>query len=156
MKRIRNLQDYKDVLPYASEIFGVYLPLLGWKSKRIARRFEHGYLGFRDRILSSIAAKLRPEYTAQFGSDCQIELSEIHPAAAQGSFTHTSWVMQAVAKNLPPLEEYKPKVWDRAIQEDQLQNVLSHQVKEGAMVRYRELCTRQVVDRKAQLRNTAG
>lgn len=33
-KRITNLTDYTSILPYASELFGVYQPLIGWKSKR--------------------------------------------------------------------------------------------------------------------------
>jgi len=35
VKRITDLTKYASVLPYASEMFGVYQPLLGWKSKRI-------------------------------------------------------------------------------------------------------------------------
>ncbi len=38
-KRLTDLTDYKSVLPYASEIFGVYQPLLGWKGKRNLDRF---------------------------------------------------------------------------------------------------------------------
>lgn len=37
--RLTNLIDYKSVLPYSSEIFGVYQPLLGWKGKRNLDRF---------------------------------------------------------------------------------------------------------------------
>src|SRR4030095_292619 len=43
VKRITDLTNYTTVLPYASELFGVYQPLLGWKSKRIEARFEEGY-----------------------------------------------------------------------------------------------------------------
>lgn len=39
VRRIGDLADYATVLPYASEMFGVYQPLLGWKSKRIEDRF---------------------------------------------------------------------------------------------------------------------
>ena len=35
-----NLEAFKGRLPYASELFGVYQPLLGWKSKIIQRRLE--------------------------------------------------------------------------------------------------------------------
>ncbi|KZS42937.1 hypothetical protein AWE51_16425 [Aquimarina aggregata] len=35
-----NLEKFKGTLPYASEIFGVYTPLLGWKSTRIEERFK--------------------------------------------------------------------------------------------------------------------
>jgi hypothetical protein len=39
-KRITDLAKYKSVLPYASEMFGVYQPLIGWKSKRILKRMN--------------------------------------------------------------------------------------------------------------------
>ena len=42
VKRITDLSDYTTVLPYVSEMFGVYQPLLGWKSKRIEDRFKKG------------------------------------------------------------------------------------------------------------------
>ena len=41
-KRITDLTDYTSVLPYASEIFGVYQPMIGWKSKRMTQRFASG------------------------------------------------------------------------------------------------------------------
>jgi hypothetical protein len=41
-KRITDLTDYTSVLPYASELFGVYQPLIGWRSKRQLRRFTAG------------------------------------------------------------------------------------------------------------------
>jgi hypothetical protein len=50
------LDDYKGTLPYASELFGIYQPLLGWRSKRITRRFEQArldvYRELADRMLS--------------------------------------------------------------------------------------------------------
>ncbi len=32
---MKSLDDYKGILPYASELFGIYQPLLGWRSKLI-------------------------------------------------------------------------------------------------------------------------
>ena len=43
VKRIADLANYTGVLPYASEMFGVYQPLLGWKSKRIEQRLAQGF-----------------------------------------------------------------------------------------------------------------
>ena len=40
MKKITNYAHFKNILPYSSEMFGVYQPLIGWKSKRILRRIE--------------------------------------------------------------------------------------------------------------------
>ena len=31
IKRLIDLSSYKGVLPYDSELFGVYQPLIGWK-----------------------------------------------------------------------------------------------------------------------------
>ena len=39
-----NLADFQETLPYASELFGVYQPLLGWRSKMIQRRVDKGRL----------------------------------------------------------------------------------------------------------------
>mgnify|MGYP001795417935 CR=1 FL=1 len=44
MKRNTNFQDFKSILPYSSEIFGVYQPLLGWKSTRIEARIRNGFM----------------------------------------------------------------------------------------------------------------
>jgi hypothetical protein len=33
---MKSFDDYKGILPYASQLFGIYQPLLGWKS-RISR-----------------------------------------------------------------------------------------------------------------------
>lgn len=40
MKKITDYDQFKSILPYSSEMFGVYQPLIGWKSKRILQRIE--------------------------------------------------------------------------------------------------------------------
>ncbi|MGH2318834.1 peptidoglycan-binding protein [Planococcus sp. SE5232] len=40
MKRITDLSKYEGILPYDSELFGVYQSLIGWKSKRIFDRMK--------------------------------------------------------------------------------------------------------------------
>lgn len=37
-----NLNDFTETLPYTSELFGVYQPLLGWRSRLISRRVARG------------------------------------------------------------------------------------------------------------------
>lgn len=41
-KRITELSNYTSILPYSSELFGVYQPLIGWKSKRTMERLKNG------------------------------------------------------------------------------------------------------------------
>ena len=59
VKRITDLTAYTSVLPYASEMFGVYQPLLGWKSKRIQERFNQGFKNDKPFLLD----KLKQEFT---------------------------------------------------------------------------------------------
>jgi hypothetical protein len=55
MKTITNFDQYKHVLPYDSEVFGVYQPLLGWKSKKIADRIRRGFLNDAKLLTRSIS-----------------------------------------------------------------------------------------------------
>jgi len=54
VKRITDLLPYTSVLPYASEMFGVYQPLLGWKSRRIQERFQGGLESDRRQALDKL------------------------------------------------------------------------------------------------------
>ena len=37
---MRDIEDFKSTLPYTSELFGVYTPLLGWKGLKAKEREE--------------------------------------------------------------------------------------------------------------------
>lgn len=60
---MQSFDQYKGALPYASEVFGIYQPLLGWKSRITLQRFERGRAQFRERLaerfLSSAKAPVR-------------------------------------------------------------------------------------------------
>ena len=53
-KRLTDLTDYTWVLPYDSEMFGIYQPLIGWKSKRIADRFDRGFQSDKHLLLERL------------------------------------------------------------------------------------------------------
>lgn len=58
-----NLDEYKSVLPYASEIFGVYQPLLGWKSRRIMSRMHKGFFLDKQNIYTRLYKNIDPRLT---------------------------------------------------------------------------------------------
>ena len=60
MRKVEDIHQYKTVLPYASEIFGVYQPLLGWRSFRTFRRFERGFDIDRRRMYRTLFANITP------------------------------------------------------------------------------------------------
>jgi hypothetical protein len=57
MKAMTNYEQYKAILPYASEIFGVYQPMIGWKSKRQLDRVAIGIRADHDQMLVDLASK---------------------------------------------------------------------------------------------------
>ncbi len=68
-KRITKLTDYTSVLPYASEIFGVYQPMIGWKSKRMSDRIARG-------IRAQNISKFK-DILAQYEGIVNVELGDI-------------------------------------------------------------------------------
>src|SRR5512132_2391739 len=48
-----DLEKFKGTLPYASELFGIYQPLLGWKSKMTEDRFNRS----RDSLFRSLSTR---------------------------------------------------------------------------------------------------
>ncbi|MET0542258.1 MAG: hypothetical protein ABWZ88_10930 [Variovorax sp.] len=68
-KRLTDLIDYAAILPYASELFGIYQPLLGWKSKRAADRFGQGFIKDKmhllDRLKSQFAGQIDLKYDGE-------------------------------------------------------------------------------------------
>lgn len=47
---MKTFDDYKGILPYASELFGIYQPLLGWRSNIILKRYERARSAHYDRM----------------------------------------------------------------------------------------------------------
>lgn len=68
--RITDLSDYTSVLPYASEHFGVYQPMLGWRSKRTLRRIEREAastgLALVDRLRERFVGRAELAFNADF------------------------------------------------------------------------------------------
>ena len=70
-KRITDLTDYTSVLPYASELFGVYQPLLGWRSKRRLRQIRWGTLGEDRQKLVDLGRYYEGVVDVKFNADDQ-------------------------------------------------------------------------------------
>src|SRR5882724_12925915 len=61
-----DLNKFKNVLPYASELFGLYQPLLGWKSQRTIQKFSGGVRDTQLNIVQSLFAKMTPDVGLKF------------------------------------------------------------------------------------------
>lgn len=128
MKKIADLSPYTNVLPYASEIFGVYQPMLGWRSKRTLKRIERGFSNDLSRAYEGIYRRLQGKFEFVLNDDRSLkEIRAIEPASVDLARTRsaTSFVIENLAGQLPPLAEYDDSVWDRVIQPERVREVLT-------------------------------
>ncbi len=128
IKRITDLMAYTSVLPYASELFGIYQPLLGWKSKRMIERFESGFEKDRAAMARALARQFAGIATVAFqgGNALKIALSPgtLQPHARRMSFD--SLVLESIAKKLP--SKYSPKVWQTHLDPEKIVQLLQKTV----------------------------
>jgi hypothetical protein len=116
MKATGDLSSHTNVLPYASEIFGVYQPMIGWRSKRIGERMERGFANDRMSISRAVLAKFEGIYELDAGrGGSATRVVDLGPGRLATSRTRgaDTFVAEAIARDLPPLEEYDDSVWDR-------------------------------------------
>ncbi|GAA5025799.1 hypothetical protein ACFQRL_12540 [Microbacterium fluvii] len=128
-KRLSELTDYTAVLPYASELFGVYQPLLGWKSKRMAARFDAGFARDRRRVIDSLAAPLAPRARVTYNEDGYPKI-DLHAAEPVGGRTRRfdERILQLIADRLPPWEEYRPEAFDEVITREAVEELFARDV----------------------------
>ena len=140
-----SFDDYKGILPYASELFGIYQPLLGWKSQIIQKRYER----FRSSLYAELAArtlvtartpvqiKLNPrDVLANAASGASFEISNLAPidltAAAEIHVSDTidSGIARMIAHDLgaEPPKDWKTLISPRRIDErlKKLKDILSN------------------------------
>lgn len=102
MKKITNYDQFKNILPYASEMFGVYQPLIGWKSKRKLERNRKGINNERSSLITQLAKNF--EGKAQlFLNDGNMQLSswEIGDYRSRNLITtHESLLLNKTAEKL--------------------------------------------------------
>jgi len=89
-KRLTDLTDYESLLPYASELFGVYQPMLGWRSQRTIRRVEregHG-AGFVEALHNRFAGRSQLNINADYMFESgRIELGVLAPPVVRDAGT---------------------------------------------------------------------
>jgi hypothetical protein len=140
VKRITDLSAYTSVLPYASELFGVYQPLLGWRSKRIAKRFQEGFQRDKPYILDKLKRQFADLVEIKYPQSGQLDI-QIRPGVLRGGKPRPfdSVVLERVAAHLPPYEHYAPSVWSDAITPGRLDTILKKDVVQFYSQAYQEL-----------------
>jgi hypothetical protein len=125
-KKISDLTEYTSVLPYSSEMFGVYQPLLGWKSKRIQKRLRTPAKRHENPFLESMLKYFDGIIKLEFNADCFATLERAEPGAFAGPrlMLQSYMVLTEVAgktgnKTIDTIEE-----WSNLITYDLLKKIL--------------------------------
>jgi hypothetical protein len=133
---MNSFDDFKGSLPYASEVFGIYQPLLGWKSQIIRERYDRIRLRLYDRLAvralaaarSPLEVKMVPigiNVNVQPGP--QFTVSGLAPLDLErASAPHVATTIDtAIARMLQrEIGDKPPKVWGTVITAEHLQELL--------------------------------
>jgi len=126
-KRITDLTDFTSVLPYASELFGIYQPLLGWKGKRNLHRFGSGLARDKSALLHALTKQFPGEVALAFPSEHDLRITTLKPAvlttaALRGT---NSVVLNEIAQKLPAAKDYRDDVWAPLLSDQSLAAVFA-------------------------------
>ncbi len=140
-KRLTDLIDYTAVLPYASEMFGIYQPLLGWKSKRIAHRFQQGFVNDKQGLIDRLKTQFTGQIDVRYEADCQVRIA-LGPGALDAGWLKSfdSLVLQKIADELPPYEQIDADQWPHIINRDRIEALLKDVVAPTYAAYYVEQC----------------
>jgi head-tail adaptor len=113
-KLISDLTEYRGVMPYASELLGVYQPLLGWRSTRATRRFEIGSLRENEQFVQKLSSHFEGQaFVALLPPDQHLDVKVLPGRFPDNRLrNHKSILMQELAtKFLPPEMPVAPDAW---------------------------------------------
>ncbi len=129
IKRITDLSKYTNVLPYASELIGVYQPLIGWKSKRFQKRFDDGFQKDRSVLLKKLKDQFSDLVNLELNNDNQL-IIDIKPGELKGGEIRNgnSLVLEKVSARLPKFEHYETSVWASTINSKSINSILTKEV----------------------------
>ena len=111
-----NFAKFKGSLPYASELYGVYQPLLGWKSRLMTRRVEAGILSLNRRFIVELFPRFRPQFRiSDFAADrAFFELDVAKEGTASSPLLNDatrSFVAQRTMAKIAQAGLEDPEVW---------------------------------------------
>ena len=136
---------FSQTLPYASELFGIYQPLLGWKSKRIVRRINIGFQASLDPAIRAVIAKMHPAIDlVQFADPREFRVNNIGiaslnaPEVARANANIDTFVARAIALriNTDGLDINNDRTWRKLVSKDALDEILN-EIKDGTDIHTR-------------------
>ena len=142
MKKSIDLSPFKNILPYDSEIFGVYQPMLGWRSRRTLEKILKAFKNDTQSILKKTLNQFRGSFEARLNADKFIEQQTINiaPASVGPAVKNRmgSFVIEEISKTLPPHNDYNDSIWDNLLNTNRVQEILDRTAVPKSMEWYKQ------------------
>ena len=126
-----DFEKFKGSLPYASELYGVYQPLLGWRSGLMTRRIVEGLAATRVQYLKRIVQRFTPRFDIRGEPqdprevNFQIGLAQEKPRVSSPLLEATgSLIAREVLASVEQSGIDNPNAWHRATREEVLTDML--------------------------------
>jgi hypothetical protein len=118
-----NLDEFKETLPYASELFGVYQPLLGWRSRITRRRVDRGRLAGLVAVTGLALGQVKPGVTTRGTTPSEGDLVPplYDPPVLEVTPALDSCVARRVAAEI---RDTGPSNWTVVLGQDMLNRIL--------------------------------
>lgn len=147
MKKITDYDQFKNILPYSSEMFGVYQPLIGWKSKRILQRIEKSAQVQNEFLLDQLIKHFNSDTSI---TDIDLRGCELgNPHFNLGEFlpsgkllNQRSILLQELRKRLQKNTVKNVDEWREFIANNDLKKILNEYVFRYYKEEFREKCGR--------------
>ena len=134
---MQSFHQYKGILPYASEVFGVYQPLLGWKSKITLQRFERGRSQFHERLAAKILATAKSPVRLSVVEKTNNRLAAVHRDVVNVEHFVPVEMEQSIGRTIAPtidsgiarmltaeLPAQPPPDWTRIVNKDRVMRLM--------------------------------
>ncbi|MDZ4710764.1 MAG: hypothetical protein SGI89_00400 [bacterium] len=140
-RKITDLTFYKSVLPYDSELFGVYQPLLGWKSKQIGDRIEKSLNKDKKQVLEKIRYEFLPMVEIRKTENSPLEI-QIKPGMSNATKlrNYDSVLLKQIAAKLPEYNRsFDNNLWKSLINDDNINSLLKKTVTKSYTDAYQKI-----------------
>ena len=127
MNKLSDLTQYRGTLPYASEMFGVYTPLLGWKSARKTKRMQMAFQTAKSQFLAALTRKYQPGVKVVFNNGI-LEPDTFVPATinqTQLATQQDSFLLQNLSEMLEGKSSLSVSDWKDLLKKEALANMLN-------------------------------
>jgi len=140
-KRITDLRDYTFILPYASEMFGVYQPMIGWNSKRIIKRHNKGLFDTKTALLQAFTKNYKGISNVQFDlCNARIEAKLGALKSTELLKNTTKVLLQNIKLLLPQDRVPVEREWKQYINEHIFSDILTTAIPDFYKTSYHEQC----------------